>query len=79
MSYHIRYYDEDGLPFQYPPLILYRIEYAKIYSEINSNYLKYENEPIAVHLSYGVDGTMYIYFFENHGFNQYNIFARFED
>ena len=53
-------------------------EYAKICSEINSNYAKYENKPFAVHASYGLDGRAYWYYFENHGYNDFNIYMRIE-
>lgn len=53
-------------------------EYAKIYSEINTNYGKYEGKPFAVHISYGIDDISYLYYFENHGYNEYNIYMRVE-
>lgn len=33
---------------------------------------------IAVHLSYGIDDRPYKYYFENHGFDDINIFIRSE-
>ena len=53
-------------------------EYAKIISEINTNYSKYEGKRFAAHSSYGIDNKAYIYFFENIGYNNYNIYLRME-
>ena len=53
-------------------------EYAKIISEINTNYDLYEGKRIAVHLSYGIDNRAYAYVFENKGFNDYTFIARDE-
>ena len=55
-------------------------EYAKIYSEINQIYeAQYKDKPIAAHTSFGIDGKAYVYWFENLGFNKYNIFLRVLD
>ena len=35
--------------------------------------------PIAAHTSFGIDGIAYIYYFENHGFDDYNIFYKVVD
>lgn len=59
------------LPFKLPAA-----EYAKIYSEINTNYGKYKGKKVSVHKSYGIDNEPYWYYFENHGFNKYNIYMR---
>lgn len=53
-------------------------EKEKIRSEINTNYSKYEGKRLAVHLSYGLDGKSYKYYFENRGFDDINIFIRRE-
>ena len=53
-------------------------EYAKIISEINTNYSKYEGKKLAAHSSYGVDNKAYIYYFENFGYNNYNVYLRAE-
>lgn len=47
-------------------------------SEINTNYDLYRNEPYPVHYSISTDNRYYVYFFENHGFNDYNIVEKFE-
>ena len=57
---------------------LSKSEYAKIISEINTNYTLYRNKSVAAHYSYGADHVAYVYFFENHGFDDYVIFARME-
>lgn len=59
-------------------MILPAAELAKIYSEINTNYKKYEGKLLAMHASYGIDNKAYIYYFENRGFNEYNIYMRVE-
>lgn len=41
--------------------------------------IQYKNKAIASHVSYGIDGIAYIYWFENHGYNDYNIFQRVLD
>ena len=53
-------------------------EYAKIRSEINTNYGKYKGKRLAVHASYGIDDNAYLYYFENEGFDNYNIYMRVE-
>ena len=57
--------------FRLPPS-----EYAKICGEINTNYKKYEDKTFAVHMSYGIDNCPYWYYFENHGYDKYNIYMR---
>ena len=66
------------MEFMYNTFKLSAAEFAKIYSEINTNYSKYEKMAFAVHASYGVDNKAYWYYFENHGYNNYNIFMRIE-
>lgn len=63
---------------RYETYILDSQEYAKVISEINSNYEVYKGKEIAAHYSVGLDGCYYIYFFENHGFNDYNIYEKSE-
>ncbi len=60
----------------YDTFVLSYSEYAKIISEINTNYAKYEGKSFAVHMSYGIDNVAYWYYFENHGYNNYNIYMR---
>lgn len=57
-------------------LYLPKAEYAKIVSEINTNYGKYEGKMFAIHTSYGIDNRAYHYYFENHGFDKYNIYMK---
>ena len=71
-------YDSKGKPFEYPTCVLNSKEYAKIISEINSNYELYRKKRYSAHYSIGVDDRYYIYFFENHGFNDYNIYEKYE-
>ena len=51
-------------------------EYKKIISEINSNYDLYKGKSHATHLSLGINGGYYIYYFENRGFDDYTIVKR---
>lgn len=53
-------------------------EYAKIVSEINTNYRKYSGKRKAIHFSYGIDNRSYAYYFENYDFDAYRIYARIE-
>ena len=62
----------------YKTFILPPKEYAKICSEINTNYSKYEGKKFAIHLSYGIDDRAYWYYFENYGYDNYNIYMRVE-
>lgn len=62
--------------FNFPSYELSTQEYAKIVSEINTNYRKYRGKPFAIHLSVGTDDNYYFYYFENHGFNNYNIVGK---
>lgn len=66
------------MEFIYSTFNLNPVEYAKICSEINTNYAKYNGMAFAVHASYGVDNKAYWYYFENHGYNNYNIYMRVE-
>ena len=45
--------------------------YASIYNI-------YRDKPYPIHYSVGIDNHYYVYFFENHGFNDYNIVEKFE-
>ncbi len=72
--------DTKGKSFSRDTFWLEPEEYSKIYSEINQLYDSvYRDKDIALHPSYGIDGIAYIYWFENHGFNDYNIFLRVAD
>ena len=66
----------NGHSFTRPTYYLCSAEYAKIVSEINTNYGLYKGEREAIHLSYGIDDVPYIYYFENHGYDCYNIYNR---
>ncbi len=72
--------DTNGIPFSKPRFWLRPNEYGKICSEINIIYeAQYKGKRIAAHPSFGIDGKAYIYWFENHGFDDYNIFMRVLD
>ena len=68
--------DSNGKPFEFPLYYLDTKEYGKIISEINSNFPKYEGKRIAVHYSHDPEYNAYKYYFENHGYNDYNIYAK---
>lgn len=72
----MRYSYGKGTPFTKKTFYLEKSEYAKIVSEINTNYGLYEGKAKAMHLSYGVDRVPYIYYFENHGYDCYNIYNK---
>ena len=65
--------DSKGRRFEFPTCYLSLAEYAKIVSEINTNYELYKDEFLAIHTSVGLDNRYYAYYFENHGFDEYNI------
>ena len=67
-----------GILFEYPTCHLDYREYAKIISEINTNYELYKDKPYAFHYSVGIDNCYYAYFFENRGFENYNIFGKYQ-
>ena len=71
--------DTNGIPFAKPAFWLNQIEYRKIFAEINQIYDIYKDKQIAAHTSFGIDGKAYVYWFENHGFDDYNIYLRVED
>ena len=72
--------DSNGKPFGKSTFWLEPVEYSKIYSEINQLYYAlYENKTIAAHTSFGIDGIAYVYWFEIHGYDDYNIFNRVVD
>ncbi len=74
----MRRMDSYGNFFEYEEAVFDWREKEKIRAEINTNYSKYRNKLIAVHLSYGIDDRPYKYYFENHGFDDINIFIRSE-
>lgn len=56
--------DSKGKPFSKPNFWLNPKEYAKICSEINRKYYSmYENQSICAHVSFGLDGVAYVYWF----------------
>lgn len=67
---------EFNKPFEFPTYRLNPLEKSKIEHEINTNYIKYNGMEFCVHYSYGLDNKSYKYFFENHGFNDYNFYNR---
>ncbi len=67
------------MEFIFKTFILNKQEYAKIISEINTNYMsKYVGKPFPIHISHeiGIESKAYMYYFENHGYNNYNIYMK---
>lgn len=71
--------DMNGKSFDYSAIPLSNAEIAKVCSEINSCYSKYAGLPIILHRSMDLDYNWCIYYVENRGFNDYNIFEKFYD
>lgn len=71
----MRFNDVDR-PFEFPTRRLNPKELSKVEHEINTFYSKYENDELCVHYSYAFDNCCYAYFFENHGFDCYNIYSK---
>ena len=69
--------DANGKPFKYPTYLLAREEFARVTSEINSNYSAYANKKYATHYSVDMSGKFCFYLFENHGFDDFNIYEKF--
>ena len=69
-------FSEINEPFTLPAYRLNAKERAKIVHEINANYRKYNGQEFCVHYSYGLNNKSYKYFFENHGYDNYNIYSR---
>lgn len=69
--------DANGNPFEFPIYYLNLKEYNKIVHEINTLYYnKHVNKKFAIHHSLDLQGNYSMYFFENHGFSDYNIFEK---
>ena len=69
--------DVNGFSFSKPAFWLDPREYSKIISEINDKYdVLYRGRRVAAHTSFGIDGYAYVYWFEIHGFDNYNIYLR---
>ena len=71
--------DSQGKQFLYEEADISWQEKEKIRHEINTYYKKYQDLPLIAHRSVGLDGNYYIYYVENHGFDDINIFYRLED
>ncbi len=67
--------DMDGNYFSQPTLQLPKAEYSKVCSEISTNYSRYEGKRISVHCT-ATDEGVKSYYFENHGYGDYNIFDK---
>lgn len=76
MSIRLLPLDNNGIPFRFQPANIDWREREKIRHEINTNYDKYRNQLFCVHPSFGLDYNSYNYYFENHGFDNINIYDR---
>ena len=73
-------YDSNGNPFAFPRLILDEREVSKVFHEINNLYhSKYKGKRFAMHRTLDLQSNYCIYYFENHGFNDYNIVEKYFD
>ena len=70
--------DSHGNYFEYDAVYLEWREAEKIRTEINTNYSRYCGKVYCIHVSYGLDCRAYKYYFENHGFDDINIYLRIE-
>ncbi len=68
--------DAHGYPFKFPTMELDKEEYARIISEINTCYSMYDGQTFCLHSSYDINDGAYTYYFENHGYNDYNIVSK---
>ena len=68
--------DANGKPFQFPTMELDKTEYARIISEINTCFSLYDGQTFCIHNSYDIYDGAYSYYFENHGYNDYNIVSK---
>lgn len=66
-------YDQDGNKYKHKSLKLNSVETERIYSEISTNYRRFENVKRGV-----IESSDYesIYFFDNHGYGKYNIYFK---
>jgi hypothetical protein len=70
----------NGISFPFPCVYLDSDELQKIISGINSAYhTKYAGKKFAMHRSVDLEGNYCIYYFENHGFSDYNIVEKIYD
>ena len=72
----MRLRDSRGNYFNYEEIEIDWREKNKIISEINTNYSKYEKTLYGVHISHDLEGRAYRYYFENHGFDDINIYLK---
>ena len=71
--------DKKGKPFRHTRLNLHHQEYGQVMHEITSNYDMYEGKSVFFHETYienGDDEGYHVYWVENHGKDDYNIFER---
>jgi len=73
-------FDLDGNTFKYEQVDIDSKEISKITHEINNIYhSKYAGKRLGMHRSIDLNGNYCIYYFENHGFDDYNIFGKYYD
>ena len=62
--------DMNGISFSYPRVDLPKREYAEFMQAVNNRYHKrYSGKPLCEY-----DNGLKVYFFENHGYSDYNIY-----
>ena len=71
--------DMNGVPYTYPSICLKNAEIAKICQEISTNYSKYEGRELIMHRTKDLVINWCIYYVENRGYGDYNIFGKYYD
>lgn len=72
--------DLNGIPFLYPSIMLNPKELSKIVHEINNVYhAKYKGKQFAMIRTLDLRNSYNIYYFEVHGFGDYNIVEKISD
>ena len=71
--------DINGVPYSYPSLELENAEISKICQEISTNYKKYKDRALIMHRTKDLDRIWCIYYVENRGYGDYNIFEKYYD
>lgn len=71
--------DMNGIPYSYPSIMLKNAEISKVCKEISSNYGRYQNKRIIMHRTRDLDNNWCIYYVENRGYGDYNIYQKYYD
>lgn len=73
-------YDMKGVPFKHlTDTAIEKVEVAKVCHEISSNYGRYEGLPVIMHRTTDLNDNWSVYYVENRGYGDYNIFGKYYD